>query len=271
MNAEHPMGSAAHEPGTTVDQSDIRGLATACQRIIVGLPLSDSRRPSRGRSRNPNEDSPDRAGVSRCPSGAQLERVACGGRQGVSGGVIHQTSRLPQEGGEFARDSHADLVGMHAPCGQATVAGAQAQLRAPGDLADAARLALLALGDWPAHACRVAVAPRSLHQHAAHVGVAGLGDAALRAGRAAAEFAGYQPKVGHQLLGMLEAVQVTQLRHERGGSHEVDPLEAHQGLHHFAQAPVQNLLAQRLRDAIDPLACLQHRTAVLGPGDLLAG
>lgn len=194
----HAMGSATYELDATVDQSDIRGLVTACQRFVAGLPQSDSRRPSQGRSRSRDEVSPSRARVSRCPSRAmQAERR---GKPGVrrfacsSSVALHLSTGLPQESGQFPGHGHADLVGVHATRVQPAVSGAQSQLGTPGDFADVARLALLSLGDWAAdwaaHARRVTVTPCGLDQRAAHVCIAGLGDTSLGASLAAAEFAG---------------------------------------------------------------------------------
>lgn len=72
------------------------------------------------------------------------------------------------------------------------------------------------------------------------------------------------------LHGLVRQVSVRQSRLEpEPHTEDARALEAHQGLHELAQAPVHELLAQCLRDAIDALAGLQRCAAVVRPSDLL--
>lgn len=73
---------------------------------------------------------------------------------------------VPDEGGQFTGDGDADFVLLHAAALQSAVAGAQAQLGAPGDVADDLGLALLAHLQFAGEPGREAVRsrrPRSGH------------------------------------------------------------------------------------------------------------
>lgn len=116
-----------------------------------------------------------------------------------SGGELDLSCGIPDEAGEFASDRHAAFVlRQPSPHAQDFVAPCQAQLGAPGDVADGFGLALLAHLDEAAHLGFEAVVPCGLDQDAPGVCVAGLGDAALTAGLAGAVIGRHQPKICRQ-------------------------------------------------------------------------
>src|SRR6185503_4422869 len=138
-------------------------MSTIRRGAASGLMIGDRRL---RRPRTPVEDSPDRAHASRCQSGAKRELRARLGSLSAhwlvmtasrSTARLHLAPSLPQEGGELAGHGDADLVGVHAACGEPAVTRTQAQLRTPRDIAHRARLAFLSFGHRTAHACGVAV------------------------------------------------------------------------------------------------------------------
>src|SRR5260370_6023449 len=86
------------------------------------------------------------------------DRHSCG-RPDLAGDV-------PDEGREFARDRHADLVERELARREMPVAARESQLRAPGDLAHCLGLTLLAQFERSADPCGQAIGPGRLDEHA---------------------------------------------------------------------------------------------------------
>src|SRR6185312_17458643 len=95
--------------------------------------------------------------------------------------------------------------------GEAEEAPVESVLRLEGVIHNARRLPLPARLHRRAACRRVAVMPRGLDEDAPRVAVAGLGDAAAPLLAAAGALAGDQTQVGHQLAGVLEALEVADL------------------------------------------------------------
>src|SRR5215211_8503848 len=83
----------------------------------------------------------------------------------------------PDEAGQFAGDCCGDNIGRLASAGELAVAGAQPQLRFPGDLADRTGLRLLAEQQLAADPRWKAVRPSCLDQQPARGAVASLREA----------------------------------------------------------------------------------------------
>ena len=167
---------------TTVDRFLMRGLVTAGPVFVLGLSLSQSR----GlvpRIRSRVALTCRRAHL--CATGFSLSsfpgcRFVCWVATDLccpDDGLCH-TGDGPDECRHLSGDrDHDDVLRFAGPL-QATVAGAQADLRLPGGGPDRLRQPLVAPSDVLAHAGREPVGPRSFNQHPARPGVAGLGDVA---------------------------------------------------------------------------------------------
>src|ERR1700726_1910216 len=121
----------------------------------------------------------------------------------------------PDKAGQFAGDRSGDDIGRLAGAGKLAIAGAQPQLRLPGDLADRLGLALLPEQQFAADPRWKAVTPGGLDQQPAGGAVAGLGKTAAFDARAARMLGWHQPEIGHPLGWMCEAREVAQLGDQR--------------------------------------------------------
>src|SRR2546421_1792187 len=121
----------------------------------------------------------------------------------------------PDKACQFTGDRSGDNIGRLASAGESAIAGAQPQLRLPGDLADRLGLALLPDQQLAADPRWEAVTPGGLDQQPAGGAVAGLGKAAAFDARYARMFGRHQPEIGHQLARVGEAREVAQFGDQR--------------------------------------------------------
>jgi len=120
-------------------------------------------------------------------------------------------------------------------------------------------------------ACREAVAPGRLHQHAPGVAVAGERDRALASAPARGVLARHQPEEGHQLLGRVEAADVAELCQQYDGGEFVDAAQCHQRIDHRRQRPLRQRTHELIGELGDPLAGGALGVDVRLQNDLLPG
>src|SRR6516162_9363519 len=111
----------------------------------------------------------------------------------------------PNEACQLTGDRGSDDIGRLAAASELAIAGAQPQLRLPGDLADRLGLLLLPKPQFAADPGREAVGPGCLDQQPAGRAVAGLGKPAAFDARTARMLRWHQPEIGHQLTRIAEA------------------------------------------------------------------
>ena len=159
-----------------MDHADIRGLVTAFHLSVAGLPRSSVR----------DHRADAHIAISRIPLiEARASRDPCvvssieiiAERSNLLLGVGRNIVRysyarfdlagdVPDEGREFTRDRHTDLVECELACREMSVALRKTQLRSPGDIADCLGLSFLTHLQDSAQPGREAVIPGRLHQHA---------------------------------------------------------------------------------------------------------
>lgn len=140
-------GTRRAELVATMDHADIRGLATALHRSVAGLPRSSVGDHRGGCPHSPAEGSLHRVRASRSRSGVSAVTsswYSVADRAAGSGVRTDVTADVPEEAGQLAGDGDADLIVLQAARLEPAVAVTEAQLRAPGDVADLRRLTLLA-------------------------------------------------------------------------------------------------------------------------------
>src|SRR5215212_4137077 len=228
MSVRLPIGSEARRPvkdrawpeaalKTTVEQTLIRGLATAGPCSVSGLPRSRSGRRSVAGHIVGHEGSPPGAapGHARsCPGMKAVVLLAEGwswGMTGSGGGSrgLDPARDRPGEGRHLARDRGRDQVRVLAGGHEAAVAGAEPELRLPRDRPHRVGHAFQAALDLSRHPRREAVAPGTLDQHAPGPAVAGpgsgpgqaLGDPAALDLGTARMLRGHQAQPRHELAG----------------------------------------------------------------------
>ena len=91
----------------------------------------------------------------------------------------------------------------------------------------------------------------ALGEQPALMAVAAAGDAALVLMRAAGGLGGYQAEVGHELTGMLKAVDIAQLADGDHSRDELEAAEGHEGLHGRFEPPAFQELKHGGFDALD--------------------
>src|SRR6267378_8266818 len=121
----------------------------------------------------------------------------------------------PDKARQFTGNRSGDDIGRLASAGEPAIAGAQPQLRLPGDLADRLGLALLPEQQLAADTRWEAVTPGGLDQQPAGGAVAGLGKTAAFDARSARMLGRHQPEIGHQLARIGEAREIAQLGGQR--------------------------------------------------------
>ena len=136
---------------------------------------------------------------------------------------------LPAVGGELAGDrDRDDPAGFAAGVFELAPAGVQPALRAPGDVDDLGCLPALAALERLTDDGAAAVVVGGLDQQPAGVGGAGLGDRPEPALSAGGVLAGNDPEVGGELVGMIEAPPLADLRAQPERGQRVDPAQASQ-------------------------------------------
>src|SRR6516165_7152916 len=116
----------------------------------------------------------------------------------------------PDEACQLTGDRRRDDIGRFAAAGEVAIAGAQPQLRFPGDLADRPGLRLLPKPKLTADAGWEAIGPGRLDQQPAGGAIAGLGEAAAFDARTTRMLRWHQSEIGHQLTRIGEAREVAQ-------------------------------------------------------------
>ena len=154
--------------------------------------------------------------------------------------------QFPDEAGEFPGDSGHGLVALEAAAPQPVEARVQTVLSPPAHLLGPAIQLRLAHGKFLAHLRRGIVVLRALDQQPAGVRVAAFGDASLLSFVAAGGLRGDEPEIGHELAGMGEAVDVSQLAHRDHRRHDLEALEPHERLHGGPQLPGYEKIPHRL-------------------------
>lgn len=86
---------------------------------------------------------------------------------------------VPDKADELAGDRDAGFVLMDAARLHAAVTSAQAQLRTPGNIEHGSGLSFVAYSQVMTELRRVAIGPCGLDEKPTHMGITGLGDAAL--------------------------------------------------------------------------------------------
>ena len=113
----------------------------------------------------------------------------------------------PDEGAEFAGDRDDDFVARKAPCGQTHEAGVEPVLCLPAQGEHPTGLPALAVREFFANFGRCRVMLGAFNEDPPRVGVASFRDTSLATFVATGRFAGNQPKVGHKLTWMIEAMK----------------------------------------------------------------
>ena len=160
------------------------------------------------------------------------------------------------------------MLGL-APGQEAAITGTKPELRLPGNLPDAFRQTLLAQEQWPGDPGSQAVGPGGFYQDPAGVAVASFGDPASAHRGAAGVFRGYQTKIGHEFLGIVETTEVSHFCDYRGRRDELDTPQGLVGGDEGRPAPVGYELPDLAGEALYPGAGLPHCVQVFLEYDLL--
>lgn len=144
---------------------------------------------------------------------------------------------LPDEAGEFTGHGDERFVAMNAACEEVHEAPMKAILSGPTGFKNAGGLALLAAGEGFADLGRTSIVLTAFDEKPASMGIAAFGDGSLAAFVATGVLAGDEAEVGHELAGMLEAEQGTQLRDGDHGGHDLKAFEGHEGFDGGLESP----------------------------------
>ena len=165
-------------------------------------------------------------------SGSQRELVSLLRVVGVGVGaglVVGAGGDLPAVGGELAGDRDRDDPAGFAPrVFELAPAGVQPALRVPGDVDDLGCVPALAALERLADDRAAAVVVGGLDQQPPGVGGAGLGDRPEPALAAGGVLGRDDPEVGGELVGMIEALPLADLRAQPERGERVDPAQAPQ-------------------------------------------
>lgn len=165
---------------------------------------------------------------------------------------------VPGIADQFTRNRGGHL-GLGLACGrEATVALAETNLRLPsnrldlfGQVDDALTIAaFLASGQ--------SIRPASLYQHGACLRVTRARDPATFGPGAAGMLGRHQADIGHQLLGIVEAGQITDLGHQRRGADQPDAAQDLKIADQRRETPCIHRFAQPRLEPSNPRLRLQH-------------
>ena len=166
----------------------------------------------------------------------------------------------PDHPGQLARHGgHRDRRPLVAHLAQVPVAPVEPVVRLPHLGPQRRRQALAPPLDRLADLRRQAVAPGRLDQHAARLGVAGLGDRTPSQPVAARLLARPQPEIRHHRRRRGEAPRIADLRHQDHRGHRVDPVQRLQRRHRRRQVPVLRRRQHRRGQQLDPLLVVADR------------
>ena len=245
---------------TTVDPADIRGLVTTLLESVGRLPRSRHE----GRLKQPPLNAPE--GCAK-PGPRLLPDVMNGFlfSEGfdVSGDDGDLLGDGPHEGDQLAGHRGDGDVGMFAAADESAEPLAEPDLSLPGDVADGLGESLEALADVKRDLGGESMGPRALHQGAAGVGVAGLGDATLATGFSRGVLAGVDADKGCELSRRIEPGQVAHLGHNSHGGDLLNTSESLQGIHDRTQAPGRQEFLGVFLDSVESLDLLVHSAQVL--------
>ena len=145
----------------------------------------------------------------------------------------------PDEGAEFASDGNDNLVAHEAPCSQTHEAGVEPVLGLPAQGAHLRGLSALAIREFFTDLGRRRVMLGTFNEDPPRVGVARFGEGSLAPFVAAGRFTGNQPKIGHKLAGMIEALESPEFGDRDHGCQELEAFESHQRLDSGLKPPTR--------------------------------
>ena len=145
----------------------------------------------------------------------------------------------PDKGTEFASDGDNDLVAQEAPCGQPHEAGVEPVLGLPAQGEHLRGLSALAVREFFADLGRRRVMLGTFNEDPSRMGVARFGDCSLATFVAAGRFTGNQPKIGHNLAGMIEALESPEFGNRYHCRKELEAFERHERIDSGFKSPTR--------------------------------
>lgn len=157
----------------------------------------------------------------------------------------------PDEGTEFASDGDNDLVAHEAPCGQPHEAGVEPVLCLPAQGEHLTGLSALTLREFFTDLGWRRVMLGTFNEDPPRVGVASLRDSSLPTFVAAGRFAGNQPKIGHHLAGMIEALEGPEFGNRNHCRQELEAFESHEGIDSGLESPTRKPVGHSCLTTLD--------------------
>ena len=183
----------------------------------------------------------------------------------------HLASDRPHEGEQFASDGGDDDVGMLAARAQTPEALAQSHLGLPCDVLNDLRESFETFANGFGDLGGMTVSPGPLDEDAAGVGVAGLGDGAETAGRAAGVFGRNEADKGGELPWVVEACDVAEFGDGGDGDGVLDASESLKSGDERRQPPGGGVLAQLGLESLEARCDLGDGVKIFLENDLLSG
>lgn len=160
-------------------------------------------------------------------------------------------AEFPEEGGEFTGDADFDFVVVELPFSQGAEAMTEAGLGLPGEVFDPAFCSFLSFGKLGADLGRDAVVGCLLDKDPAGVRVSAFGDSAPALFFAAGVFGRDEAEEGHELFGMFEAAEGSDLADGDHGGDKFKSFEGHHGINEGFALPVLEELKHGLLELGD--------------------
>jgi hypothetical protein len=176
----------------------------------------------------------------------------------------------PKEADQFAGDGRHGLVVLLASCPHPAIAPAETDLGFPGQLLDLLGLPLEPASYDCGASSRMPIGPGSFRKHAAHMGIASLGNRSASVTLAAGVQRRHEADETHQVPSAIEARQLSKLGDNRGGRQIRYTAMCRESTDHMSLGPFRDQLLNLLTQTFYTGRRLLDRTDVLLEADLLA-